>query len=52
MHISLQHYTTHVKAVLLACQYENNHFYMCYFFIPLCKWSVGFGIHWWTPDLN
>jgi len=52
MHISLQHYTTHVKAVLLACQYENNHSYMCYFFIPLCKWSVSFGIHWWVPDLN
>ena len=28
------------------------HFYMYYFFIPICTWSVGFGIRWWAPDLN
>ena len=51
MHLSLQHYTTHVKAVLLTCQYENITF-MYYFFVPICMWSVCFGIHCWAPDLN
>jgi hypothetical protein len=49
MHISLQHYTAHVKAVLLTCQYENI---TLIFFVPICLWSVGFGIHWWALDLN